>query len=517
MEPNLSNARPMTLLDLYFAVLRKRGLAIKTAIVLMLLASVVVMLLPKRFDSDAKLFVRLGRGSVSLDPAATTGQTISIQESRETEINSVVDMLESRAVAEQVVRTIGADRILKKYSWIERNIEWLESLLPELPGAATVADNDGPSLTEEEIDEQKDLEAAIKDLQENLQIKSPRKSTTVSISYRGRDPFLAQEINKTVIEAYKDLHIRAYQADGSLEFFEDKFNEQSKLLLESQEELRYAKNEMMIITIQGKQDSLQQQITENQKMQLDVRAELVAAKARVSELQRDMLSLPTEIPSTVTSGIADAGTDTMRSRLYELEIQEQELASKYSDDHPTLQKVRVQLASSRKTYEEQQKERDQSVVASNPVREKQHSELLAARAAMFGLEAKQTVLQQTAEELRDRLEKVNRFEMESDMLQRKIDMARETYQVYARKLEESRINQALDVGSQSNVSIVQEPSLTLKHSSPKRSILFVLAAVMSSVGGIALAVLSDRLQPLLKRSPAPASVPASASSLAVES
>ena len=195
------------------------------------------------------------------------------------------------------MRTIGADRILKKYSWIERNIEWLESLLPELSGSTTVADKDGPSLTEEEIDEQKNLEAAIKDLQENLQIKSPRKSTTVSISYRGRDPFLAQEINQTVIEAYKELHIRAYQADGSLEFFEDKFNEQSKLLLESQEELRYAKNEMMIITIQGKQDSLQQQITENQKMQLDVRAELVAAKARVSELQRDMLSLPTEIPS----------------------------------------------------------------------------------------------------------------------------------------------------------------------------------------------------------------------------
>ena len=62
MEPNLSIARPMTLLDLYFAVLRKRGLAVKSAIAMMLLASVVVMLLPKRFDSDAKLFVRLGRG-----------------------------------------------------------------------------------------------------------------------------------------------------------------------------------------------------------------------------------------------------------------------------------------------------------------------------------------------------------------------------------------------------------------------------------------------------------------------
>lgn len=464
----------------------------------MVLASVVVLLLPKRFDSDAKLFVRLGRGSVTLDPAATTGQTISIQESRETEINSVVDMLQSRGVAEQVVKSIGPDRILRKYSWIERNLEWLQGLIPELPSSPAVGD-DGPQMTEAEVEAQEQIELAIKDLQENLQIKSPRKSTTISIAFRGRDPHLAQQVNQSVIDAYRKLHIQAYQADGSLEFFEEKFNEQSKLLMDTQDELRYAKDEMMIITIQGKQDSLQQQITENQKMQLDVRAELVAAKARVSELQRDMLSLPTEIPSAVTSGIAEVSTDSMRGRLYELEIQEQELASKYSDDHPSLQKVRVQLASSRRTYEQQQKDRDQSVISSNPVREKQHTELLGARAAMFGLEAKQKALQETAEELRDRLEKVNRFEMESDILQRKIDMARETYQVYARKLEESRINQALDVSSQSNVSVVQEPSLSIKHSSPKRGMLLALAAVMSCIGGVAVAVLSDRLQPFTNR------------------
>ena len=495
MEPKKNSARPMTLLDVFAAVIRNRRLAIKSGIIMMLLASVVVFLLPKRFDSDAKLFVRLGRGSVTLDPAATTGQTISIQESRETEINSVVDMLQSRGVAEQVVKTIGPERILKKFSWIERNIEWLEGFVPQLSSAAATSDGDGPQMTEEEVEAQESLELAIKDLQENLQIKSPRKSTTVSIAFRGRDPYLAQEVTKTLIEAYRKLHIQAYQADGSLEFFEQKFNEQSKLLTETQDELRYAKDEMMIITIQGKQESLQQQITENQKMQLDVRAELVSAKARVNELQRDLLALPTEIPSAVTSGIAEVSTDSMRGRLYELEIQEQELASKYSDDHPSLQKVRVQLASSRKTYEEQQKERDQSVISSNPVRERQHTELLAARAAMIGLEAKQKALQETSAELRDRLEKVNRFEMESDMLQRKIDMARETYHVYARKLEESRINQALDVSAQSNVSVVQEPSLSIKHSSPKRSMLFALAAVMSGVGGMAIAVLSDRLQP----------------------
>jgi uncharacterized protein involved in exopolysaccharide biosynthesis len=494
MEPSLNSDRPLSLADLYFAVIRYRRRAFKSSILLMILASAVVCVLPKRYESEAKLFVRLGRGSVTLDPAATTGQTISIQESRETEINSVVDMLQSRGIAERVVNSVGAERVLAKHSWVERKIEWLQGLIPSLPAGASAAEQENAKvLTGEELEAQEKLEMAIKDLHENMQIKSPRKSTTISIAFRGSDPYLAQDVNRAIIEAYKQLHIIAYKADGSLEFFEEKFNQQSEILIESQEALRYAKNEMMIITIHGKQESLQQQITENQKTQLDVRSELIAAKARVSELQRDMLALPSEVPTAVTTG-ADASSDSMRSRLFELEIQEQELASKYSDDHPTLQKVRVQLASSRKTYEEQQKESDQSVVSSNPVREKQHSELLAARAAMYGLEAKQTALLQTADELRERLEKVNRFEMESDSLQRKIDIARETYQVYARKLEESRINQALDIGSQSNVSVVQEPSLAVKHTSPKRSMLFALAAVLSSIGGITVAVLSDRLQ-----------------------
>ncbi len=263
----------------------------------MILASIVVLLLPKRYDSDAKLFVRLGRGSVSLDPAATTGSTIALQESRETEINSVVDMLQSRGVAEEVVKQIGPERILKKYSWIERQLEWVGGIVPELSSGSVGndIDPDAPVMTEEEVEDRKRLELAVKDLQENIQIKSPRKSTTISITFRGRDPFLAQKVTTTLIDTYKQLHIKAYKADGSFAFFQQKYDEQSKILQESQDELRYAKDEMMIITMQGKQDSLQQQITENQKMQLDVRAELVAAKARVSELQRDMLSLPTEV------------------------------------------------------------------------------------------------------------------------------------------------------------------------------------------------------------------------------
>ncbi len=479
--------KPMTLLDLFQSVIRYRYRALASAGLLLLVFSAVVILLPKRFDSDAKLLVRLGKSSVGLDPAATTGQIISLQESRESEMNSVIDLLESRKLAQDVVDAIGPDRILEKYSWSEQMMDWLLGLVPEMGGGGPPSGK----LSADELEYQQKAELAIKDLKSMLQVKSPRKSTTVSILYRGRDPYLAQEVVDAVVNAYQRLHIAAYQSNGSLKFFEEKTREQESILEQTQEQLRAAKNEMMMITVQGKQESLQQQINENQKMQLDTQAELVSARARVSELERSLIALPSEIPSAVTSGIADAGTDSMRTRLYELEIQERELASKYSDGHPVLQKVRAQLASSRRIFDEQQKAREQSTVTINPVRERQQSEVLSAKAVMSGLEAKQVSLKETAAELRDRLEKVNQFEMDADALQRKLDTARDTYQTYAKKLEESRINHAMELESVSNVSVVQQPSLILRHTSPKRGLLLALAFVIAGLGGLVVAVATE--------------------------
>lgn len=66
-----------------------------TAALVLAVSVAAILLFPKKYESEAKMFVRLGRSSASLD-TATIGQTISIQESRETEMNSIIDMLESR-------------------------------------------------------------------------------------------------------------------------------------------------------------------------------------------------------------------------------------------------------------------------------------------------------------------------------------------------------------------------------------------------------------------------------------
>src|SRR5439155_22587035 len=76
-------------------------------VVVMWLAVVYLALAEREFQSDAKLLVRIGRESVTLDPTATTGQFVALADSRESELHAVEELIASRASAEKIVDEFG--------------------------------------------------------------------------------------------------------------------------------------------------------------------------------------------------------------------------------------------------------------------------------------------------------------------------------------------------------------------------------------------------------------------------
>jgi uncharacterized protein involved in exopolysaccharide biosynthesis len=62
---------------------------------------------PRSYTSEARLFVRLGKESVSLDPTATLSPTLNVGDTRESEINSELEVLRSQVLFEDVVGRVG--------------------------------------------------------------------------------------------------------------------------------------------------------------------------------------------------------------------------------------------------------------------------------------------------------------------------------------------------------------------------------------------------------------------------
>ena len=75
------------------------------------LTLIVIAIYPRSYSSESKLLLRVGRESVSLDPTATTGETIMLQKTQADEIASALNILTSRTVLERVAEQVGAERI----------------------------------------------------------------------------------------------------------------------------------------------------------------------------------------------------------------------------------------------------------------------------------------------------------------------------------------------------------------------------------------------------------------------
>src|SRR5215211_6406957 len=94
------------------ALQRFRGRAIVFFVVALAAVVAGVLIAPREYSSEARLFLRVGRESVALDPTATMGEKISINDTRQNEINSALEMLRSRELCGHVVDRLGPEIFL---------------------------------------------------------------------------------------------------------------------------------------------------------------------------------------------------------------------------------------------------------------------------------------------------------------------------------------------------------------------------------------------------------------------
>src|SRR5207245_10473884 len=107
-----------------------KGKMLVTLVAGLIVTLAYLALAPRKYRSEAKLLVRMGRESMTIDPTATTGQFVAPVEARDAELHAVEELLASRAMAEKIVDQFGPDVILEKQpgkkSFGER-LSWLDA------------------------------------------------------------------------------------------------------------------------------------------------------------------------------------------------------------------------------------------------------------------------------------------------------------------------------------------------------------------------------------------------------
>jgi len=477
-----------SLRDFFDILLKHKRKMIAFFTVVVVGVSVLILSSADIYRSEATLLVRLGRESVALDPTVTTGQIVPVQRSRESEIHTELDILRSRRLAEKVVDLMNPEAILKgiagetcektpaQPSPIVQTIRKPKGRLRYILKWAGL----GAGLS--------DRDKAVLAVMKNSEITTEKKiSDTINVQFEAKDPHSAQQVLAKLIDAYLEEHVAVHEASGSYEFFvqQSKIARDNLSRLEKQlQDLRKGSsmsliNEELKITL-NRIGSLKSEIDREE-------ASLSAAKARMQELVKTFEGLPATVVTTVTTGVSNMAADRMRERLYELQLKEQDLLSKYDERTRQVREIRRQVAEARAVLEKEERVGTQTTTGFNTARQQTELSLLAERASISALDMRITCLKEKLTQTQTQLQSLNDKATEMKSLNREIEIQEANYLKYAHNLEQARIDQALMADRISNITIVQPATLPLKPIGPRKGLQFFLGLFLGVSGAVALA------------------------------
>jgi len=457
--------------------------------------TIATALWPRTYRSEAKLLVRLGRENATLDPTATFGKEpiVAVSSVRETEINSTVEILSTRALIEKVVDAFGPAAILD-------GVPPVRTQGPEANGEAATAAfalqaprsiNWMGWLQKVNLATRLDArERAIIHLSRNLRAQPVRKSDVVVVTYDDGDPSVAQRVLAKLVDSYLQEHGRLNRTTGAHQFLAEQTSMLRQRMTKAEEELRKWKDKTGLTDAAAQREVMVKRTARIEEELMQKNAAIAALETRVRRTRELLDKLPATEVTSETSGVGNGGSDLMRQQFYGLQVQEQAAAAKYTDEHPILRELREQTAAAKRLFDEEQRTRNETRTTPGRRYEQAQLTLLADEPLLASYQSEVSALRGQLAQLNGQLRTFNENDLRIAALQREVELSATSYRRYAESMEQARIDQALQNERISNISVVQPATLEAKPVAPRVAwnLLSGLLAGLAGGVGVALAV-----------------------------
>lgn len=475
------NSTPLTIGQI-LAALKRHKLKSFLAWLLVFSAVIVVFLLwPRKYGSEGRLYIQLGRNNTTLTPTSGTA-SVSIQDTRETEIRSVLEIIKSRAVLEATVKDLGAERILenKWSSWIPK---------VSVPNLLSRGGDGGMSV--EEYEELRDIDQAAKCLESSMTVDSEKKTSVVSVYIKANSAKLAQQIVSKVFEHTRRIHLKVHAVEGSAVFFDDQFQEQEQDLVEAVNKLSEFRIKRGVLSIGAEVDTWQGILAKLENDILQAEVNLKVSQERVDELT-EMMSGTSAMLDMPRSGVERLSYEDSKTEVFRLESEVKRLGAVYSREHPEYRQAVARLAGIKNSVKKMKTDRTESNKVSNPVFEDMQVDFMRAKTLAATVGVQVASLKEKRKAALAKAKELNRDQIESDQLLRDVEICRQYLAIYTQKRGEAKGLSLLDDRNISDVVVAQEPNFMVKHVSPKGSLVIPFGFLAGLLAALATSLFFDR-------------------------
>jgi uncharacterized protein involved in exopolysaccharide biosynthesis len=475
------NNSPLTIAQIFGALKRHQLEAFFTWFLVMVLVVGAFLVWPRKYGSEGALYVKVGRNNSTITPGKVSGG-LTIQDTRETEIRSVVEIMKSPAVLEAVVEEIGAEAILKS--------RW-DDFVPEISLPNFFASKSEGGMSVEEYDDLKKRELAIKKLYSDVSVKAEKKTSIVNVFVKGSSAKLAQQIVASVLRHADKVHLKVHAAEGSRVFFEEEMRKQKALVNLAEEALSEYRDSLNVVSVGDERATLQTVISKLRTELLDAESTLAQSEKQLEKLTEVMAKTEAQI-AIPKSGVERLSYEDSRTEVFKLESRLEGLLSRFQRTHPEVQTVQSQLDNLRNSLQAMSEDRTESVMQSNPVYEQMQVDFLRSKVQRTAAQARVDGLKKMQANTLKKLPALNEAANVSQRLQRNIEIAQRDLYIYSEKSGEAKALASLDEKQMSDLEVFVEPTFRVKHISPKGSLIIPLGFICGLLSALGLVLFLER-------------------------
>lgn len=450
----IAHTRKFSALHVLEILFKHKRMIASVLVISGLVAALVSLATPRKYEADATLLINTGREYVYRSEFSESTYPVSRYRLVEV-VNSEIQILNSRDLKEQVINTIG-----------------MKNLYPAF------------------LDKKKPLELALDTLGKNLSIKSIVDSSIIKLAFTHEDPIIAAKVLSVLIKDYNEKHVHVY-GNSALPFLEEQVRSTKKQLDDAEKELEDFRQGSGVYDIEKQTDLLLTQRSDLERALNGVENEIKENEQKNAAMQAQMSTMPKNVPM-YTETKTDDVSDESKTRLLELQVEEQKLLSKYTESSRPVRDIRQEIQSVKNLIAAQSKSNSGMIrTGKNPVLEALELESARTKATLQALFAKRDVLTQQIDTLNAQLKEIDSKQDRIRELKRNVSNYSKNYNTYLSKLEEAKSQSELDRMKETSIRVVQPADVPMKPLGLSRKVRVLLGMFLGLMAGIGMAIFSE--------------------------
>lgn len=478
-----SNNINTTLRNFLNILFKRKLLIVLFGMITLLVVGLGTFAVKPTYMASAQILVKIGRENLYVPTKGNANPILSLNTIEQ--INSEIELLNSQALAETVVKAFGPELI---YGSSVNESSKLKSKLRALKNYITRQNQ--LSLEEK----------ATLGFKKDLVVKGVKNSRVIEIGFKHKDPQMAARIVNKLTDIYLNHHLQVHKTPQTHEFFKQQAEVLKSKLEQSEHRLAVLKSEYAVTSLSEQQTLLLGQIN---KLSSDLNGALSKQAETKNRLRRLRHQLSTTAETIAQGEEVDHNPyliSNLQARLVELQLKEKQLLTKYTDSSRLVQSNKAEIDIVQEKLKEQEtKTYGKSRTGVNPTYQHLQEELLRNDTEIRALTARVGALKSQLTNTQKELEKLNEVEAKYYQLKQEVELDRRNYGLYLTKFEESRISDVMDSQKIANLSILKPAKPPLKSMNPNILLNLSLGMFLALIGGPSIAFFLEYLRDTVER------------------